>query len=148
MACGERNHLAGADHERRAGVKIRVHALCQAHRRRGERDRILADAGLRAHALGGGKGRLKQLVEPRPGTAGLMRNAVGILQLTENLRLAEHHGVESGGDAECVLDREAILMHVQTGGNVGLVAMMALQPLRQFLAARRPGPIDLGAIAG
>ena len=148
MPCGERDHLSGADHEGGVSIQVRIHAPREAHRRGCERDRIRADLRLGTHTLGGGKGGLKQLIEPRPGAAGLMRNAVGILQLTQNLRFAEHHGVESGGDAEGVLDREAVLMHIQAGGEVQIIAVVPLQPLRQFRAARGPRPVDLGAIAG
>ena len=149
MARGERDHLAGADHQRGVIAQIRVHAPREADGRRRERDRVGADLSLGAHALGGGKGGLKQLVEPGAGAAGLVRDPVGVLQLTQNLRLAEHHGVESRGDAEGMIDRESILMHVQARGEVQVIAVMTLEPSgTDSIRARVARPVHFRAIAG
>src|SRR6267378_844031 len=98
MACREGVHLAGADHEGGMSAQVRIHPPCQTDRRGSDRYRVLADASLRAHALSRGKGRLEQLVERGPGTAGFLRHAVRIFQLTYNLPRTEHHGVETRGD--------------------------------------------------
>jgi hypothetical protein len=94
-------------------LKIRIHPPRQAHRRGGERHGVGADARLGAHALGGGKGGLEQLVERGAGAAGLLRDAIGVLQLAEDLRLAEHHGIETRGDAEGMRHGVLFLVHVQ-----------------------------------
>ena len=116
-------------------LKSAIYAPREAHRRGGEGDRIRADPGLGAHALGGGKSGLKQLVERGAGAAGLLSDPIGVLQLPEDLRFAEHHGVESRGDVEGMLDGEAFLMDVEARGEIEIVAVMALQPLRQLRAA-------------
>ena len=96
----------------RMSAQIGVHPPREAHRGGCERDCIGADPGLGTYALGRRKGGLKQLVEPRPGAARLVRDAVGVLQLPEDLRLAEHHRIESRGDAEGVFDGTPFLMHI------------------------------------
>ena len=100
MPGGEIDHFAGADHERGALAQVRIHPPREADGRGGERDGVGADLRLGADALCGRKRRLKELVERGAGAAGLLRYAVGILELAQDLRLAEHHGVESRGDAK------------------------------------------------
>src|SRR5688572_103941 len=54
--------------------------------------------------LGDVEGALKGLVQAAAGMVVLERDIVGLLQLAEDFRLAEHHGVEAAGDLEQVLD--------------------------------------------
>ncbi len=89
---------------------------------------------------------MEQLVERGPGTAGLLRHAVRIFELTQDLRLAEHHGVETRGDAEGVFYGLLFLVNVQTGGEVEIIAMVPFEPPRQFRAGRGSRPVDLGAV--
>ena len=56
----------------------------------------------RGHALGHAQCSLKGGVRQRPGGAGAGRQLVGLLHLAENLRLADDHAVEAGGDGEQV----------------------------------------------
>ncbi len=86
------------------------------------------------------KAAWNSLLSDGPGAAGFLRDAVGILQLAQDLRLAQHHGIEPGRDAEGMLDGALFLMHIQTGGEVEIVAVMPLEPLRQLRAARRSRP--------
>ena len=148
MPGGEIDHLAGADHERGALAQVRVHAPREADGRGGERDGVGADLRLGADALRGRKRRLKKLVERGTGAAGLVRYAIGILELAQDLRLAEHHGVESRGDGEGMRDGEPVLMDVQARGEIQVVAVMILEPLRELRGARIARPVHFRAIAG
>jgi hypothetical protein len=58
---------------------------------------------------------LKKLVEQQAERAGLLRGAHGVLELAEDLRLAQHHGIEPARHAERVLDRVLArqLIHVR-----------------------------------
>jgi hypothetical protein len=147
MACGQGVHVAGAHHEGGVGAQVRIHAPRQTDGRGGDRHRILTDASLRSHAFGRGKGGLEQFIERGAGTAGFLRHAVRILQLTQNLRLAEHHGIESRGDVEGVLDGLLFPVNVQAGSEVQSIAVMPFEPIRQVRAARGAGPVHFGAVA-
>ena len=147
MPCGEADHLAGAHQQRGAGAQIRVDAARETDRRGGDRDGVGADAGLGADALGGRKGGLEELVERRAGAAALLGKPVRFLQLAEDLGLAEHHGIEAGGNVEGVLDSAPLLVDVQARREIDAVAVVPLEPLREFRAARRSRPIELGAVA-
>ena len=98
----ERDHVAGADEQRRALLEAREDRARHRNRRRGDRDGVGADLRLGPHALRDRECRLEQAIEQRPGRAGVLRGAVGILELAEDLRLAEHHRVESRRDRERV----------------------------------------------
>ena len=102
VARRELDHLAGADQERRVPLEAREHAPRELDAGGGDRDRARADRGFRAHALGDGEGGLEQAIEQRAGRARLLRRAVGVLELAEDLRLAEDQRVEPGGDGERV----------------------------------------------
>ena len=121
VAGGESDHLACADHQRGVRAQVRINALRQAHRGGGEGNGVGPDLRFGAHALGRRKRRLKQLVERRSCAAVLLGEPVRILQLTQNLRFAEHHRVQTRGDAEGVLHRQPLLMDVQTGGQFKLL---------------------------
>src|SRR5690606_26948273 len=56
---------------------------------------------------------LKRLVQPRAGMAALQRKIVGFLQLPENLRLSEHHGIQTTGNLEEVMHTERLVQHKQ-----------------------------------
>ena len=148
MACGKGIHVAGAHHERGVCAQVRIDATCQTDRCGGDRYRVLADAGFRPHPFGRGKGGLEQLIERGAGAAGFLSRAVRVLQLTQDLRLAEDHGIESRGDTEGVFDRPLFLVNVQTRSQVEIIAVMPFEPIRKLRAARRARPVHFGAIAG
>ena len=147
MPGGQIDHLARADHERGALAQVRVHPPREADGRGGEGDRVGADLRLGADALCGRKRGLKELVERGAGAAGLLRHAIGILELAQDLRLAQHHGVESRGDGEGMRDGELFLMNIEARGEVQVVAVMILEPLRQLCRARIARPVHFRAIA-
>jgi len=102
VRCGEFDHLAGADEQDLAVRKRAEDALGGAHRCRGHRHRLRADVGRRAHFLRDGEGALEQVVQQQPHAAGFAREPLGLLHLAEDLRLAEHHRIQTAGHAERV----------------------------------------------
>ena len=80
--------------------------------------------------------------------AHLFGGAHGVLDLAEDLRLAEHHRIETGGDAERVthglLARQRAQMRLQV---VGVDAVIVGQPLERLRRIARRA-IQLGAVAG
>jgi hypothetical protein len=77
-----------------------------------------------------------------------LRHTVRVFQLAEDLRFAEDHGIEPRRDAERVCYGVLFLVNIQAGGQVECIAMVPLEPLRQFSTAGGAGPIHLGAVAG
>ena len=84
----------------------------------GDGDGRAADLGLGADALGDGEGALQERLERGGDGADLAGDGVGLLDLAEDLRLADDHGVERGGDAEEMADGLALaeLVEVRLDG--------------------------------
>ena len=76
----------------------------------------------------------------------------GVLHLAENLRLAQHHGVEPGGHAERMLDG-VLVRDGDTGSGSTVVAGRAgdsrrtIRPPAAVVAGSEPA-VNLGAVAG
>src|SRR5580700_4604741 len=83
-------------------LQIAEDAFRELHSGEADRHRPGADFGLRANAFPDFKRPLKSAVQDRPRRAMVERLAVSGAELTENLRLPEHHRVKSGGHAEQV----------------------------------------------
>ena len=150
MPRGELDRLAGADQQHAGLAEIGEHALGEPHRGERDRHRIGADARVRAHALGDRKGLLEQAFERRAQRLRVARERVGVLDLAEDLRLAQHHRFEPGRDAEQMA--HGIGVRVQVKELVEALAgqlMMVLQPVgRRRLVAALDRAIELGAVAG
>ena len=117
MARGQLRHLARAhDHDGAVGQRAENLAR-QLHRRVADRNGHLADAGLRAHPLGHAEGAGDQAVQPAADRAAILGRGVGGLELAQNLRLADHHGIQAGGHAEQVMDGVAALVPVEVRGD-------------------------------
>ena len=67
----------------------------------------------RAHTLGDAQRVMDELVQDAAGRPGLDRERVGVAHLPENLRLADDHRVERGGDAEDVADGGLVRVRVE-----------------------------------
>jgi hypothetical protein len=144
---GELDHLARADQEQALVGDRREDPLGELHRRGGHRDRRAADVGLRAHVLRDREGPLEQAVQHQAERARRLGRAHRLLHLPEDLRLAEHHRVESRCNAECVGHRFGLRERVQVRPQrIGRQAMRLLEPPRDArgLAAAE---IHLGAVA-
>ncbi len=71
------------------------------------------DAGLGMRPLADPQRLLEQVVKQPSGRAGVLGGPQGDLDLAEDLRLADHHRVETAGDREQVLDGPVLVVHVQ-----------------------------------
>ena len=104
MAGRQLGHLARAhDHDLLAGEGAEDLAR-QLDGRVAHRDGALANAGFRAHALGDSKGAGKDSLEQAAESALGFGDGVGGLELAEDLRLAQDHGIQAGGHAEQVMN--------------------------------------------
>jgi hypothetical protein len=92
------------------------------------------ERGLGAHPLGGAPRALEAAAEDRPGGAGGVGPGVGVLQLPEDLRLADHQRVERRRHPEHVIDRRRADVLVQRAPDLG----------RRRAAPRQERPLDLG----
>ena len=104
----ELDHVAGADQQRHLVLEALEDLAREVDGDARHRDRTLGDAGLVPHAL---RRREGVRIEPRQDrAAGAARDgdAVGVLHLTEDLRLADHHRVDRARDAEQVAHRGAV----------------------------------------
>ena len=92
---------------------------------RGDGDRGAADLGLGADALGDGEGALQERLQRSGDGADLVGDGVGLLDLAEDLRLADDHGVQRTGDAEEMTDglalTELVEVRLDRGGRDGEV---------------------------
>ena len=107
MARRQLAHLAGADQHRGLVLETVEDRARQLDRRRADRHRAAGDAGLGAHPLGDRERLVEPAVQHRAGGADAGGAGVELLQLAEDLRLADHHRVEARGDAEEMADRVA-----------------------------------------
>ncbi len=98
-------HLAGAEQEHRAAGQVAQDLPRHLDRQRGDRDGATGNGRLGAHPLGGGERRRHGAGQGRSAGAGLERARMRGLDLPLDLRLADHHRVEAGRDAEQVRQR-------------------------------------------
>ena len=61
---------------------------------------------------------MEAAVQNAPGRPRGRRLRVLFLHLSENLRLTDHHGIQTGSDPKDVTDRFASFVHVEVGRNV------------------------------
>ena len=118
MTSGELGHLAGADQQDRLAVERAEDFAGEVDGDRGDGDGRAANLGFGADALGDGEGALQERLERGGDGADLAGDGVGLLDLAEDLRLADDHGVERGGDAEEMADGLALaeLVEVRLDG--------------------------------
>ena len=93
-------HLAEAGEEDAAPFERAVHVARDQERRGGDRDRMLGQGGLAAHAFGGAVGGLQDRIQGRAGRARLHGPAVALLDLPQDLGLADRLAIERGGNGE------------------------------------------------
>ena len=144
----ELDHLARADQEHFLLGKAGENPSGELDRRGGHRDDVGADSGAAAHLLRHRKGALEQLVEQRSERAGGFGDASRLFHLAQDLRLADHHGIEARGDAERVPHGFGLRKRIEIGFQLPrLDAVIAREPLeRRLRLAQRA--VKLGAIAG
>ena len=110
--------LAGAEHHDGMPSQVLEDFLRQLHRGVADGHGVVADTGLTAGGLGDVEGAFKEVMEDGAGSAGVTGGVVGGFHLAEDLRLAEHHGVEAGGDAKQVAHRLQLVQMVEAGDKV------------------------------
>jgi len=104
--------------------------------------------GSGAHFLGDREGVLEQLVQQHAQGARLLGVACGVLDLAEDLRLADDHGIEPARHPEDVADRVALRVGIQVRRDLGeREAMEAREPVGGMLRLFG-GEVELGAVAG
>ncbi|GAB3797475.1 hypothetical protein GCM10027605_07510 [Micromonospora zhanjiangensis] len=121
----------------------------------GRADHALAgpvDTGLGVRPLADPQRLLHQLVQQPAGGVHLGRRVVRVAELTEDLRLADHHRVESGGHPEGVLDGGAVVVHVEVVGQAGRLLPGVRGEHRADVAEPAveagDGGVDLDPVAG
>ena len=100
MAGCEFAHFSCADEEDGAAVERAEDFAGQFDGDRGDGDGVGADGGFGADALGCGEGGLEEMFELAGDGASGAGDGKSVFDLAENLRFADDHGVEAGGDAE------------------------------------------------
>ena len=106
-------HLARADQVDALAFEVAEDLLGQIDRDRSDGNRRRGNGGLGAHSLGNRKGAREQRIELRVHRADGARGGVGFLHLAENLRLANHHRVQTGGNAKHVTHGVALAIFVE-----------------------------------
>ena len=127
-------------------------ALDQGH----QRNQSACELGLGAHPLGEMEGLVEGLVENAPEQARLVGELVSFLGLAGDLRLANHHRVEGGGDAEEMADRGAAEVDVEVvvlgelAGAAGEVGQTAAEVEEQGVGVNAvlASEIELHTVAG
>ncbi len=146
-------HLARADDHHGAVGERAENLARQFHRGVAHRDRHLPDAGLGAHPLGHAEGAAHQAVQPAAERSAILGRGVGGLELSQNLRLAHHHGIQAGRHAEEVMDRVAAFVAIEVRPDAGRADRFVIAPgsCRRWLARIHRvlgGQGDFHAIAG
>ena len=124
----------------------------QFHRGVAHRDRALSDVGFRTHALGDAERPVDHLAQESSHGAVLPGQRVGGFHLSQNLRLAHHHRIQAGRDAEQVANGfrtvEAVEIRSHPGAldmpGIGQKAFDGRFDVGLFVGGHR----DLDAIAG
>ena len=102
MLCEQFDRDAGAHQDGCVLTETSEKLLSKAHSRIGDRNRTRADFGIGPNLLGHRKRVLEQSTKLLADGARCLRGSVRVLELTENLRFAENHGIQPAGDPEYV----------------------------------------------
>jgi hypothetical protein len=154
-------HLAGTDKEDRLALEGPEDLLRQLHRREAHRNGVGGDARLGSDPLGRPEGVVQELVQDGPRGLPLHRQAVGVLDLPQNLRLPHDQGIEARGHPEEVPHRLPVVMRVKTAVHLlpvqvpvtkhesvepirGLPAPGAGQDLHPVTGGQEQGLLDAG----
>ena len=144
-------HLARAEDQRIRSRKQAELFLREFDCRIAYRDRVVGDACLRAHALARRDGAVEESVEHRARRARLARDRVRLLDLREDLALAEHERIKARGHVEEVADAFLVDERVEVSVDVLVVARQVEQELLErrdiFLRIIDDG-VHLAAVAG
>ena len=103
-----------------------------------------------AHFFGHSKATLKQLMQGAAKSARLLGRAHGVFELTQDLRFAQDHGVQTCGNTKCMACGGFVLQGVDVALQLmaahAAAACQPLQSLAGLLCIARS--IDFGSVAG
>ena len=139
----ELRHLAGPEDQHAETLQVAEDLLRHRHG-------PLAESGLGPDAFADGERGVEQTVRQRAGVFEIVCGGVSVLDLTENLRLADDQGIESGGDAKQVTRRvrAAVDEQVRRHRVVAEAVILAHEPAEEALGPLRVGHrVDLRAVA-
>ena len=140
MARHQLDRAPGADQQGMQAAKVGEYLLRQSHGSIRHGNGILANGRIRAHLFRNGEGFLKGAPEGAAHHAHLFRYRIGRLDLTQNLRFAQHHGVKPAGHAHQVPDNIFPPVKISAALYFGAVQSVILaEPVQQpqFLFAQR-----------
>ena len=143
----EFNHFTGADEQHALLGNARINAFRQPHRSGSHRHRARADVGFAAYGFGDRESALEQLVEHPAQRAGLFGRAHRTLELAENLRLAQHHRIQTAGHAKCMFHRTRLRQLVQIRLDLRRLHAVVIRHPVDGRARFRGRAVDLGAVA-
>ncbi len=106
-------HRTGADDEDPLAVQFADHVGDHLDCGMADRCGATGDTRLAAGALPGGERRAEQLIQRRPGRTLSLRRLPRCSYLAEDLTLAEHGRVETGGNLEQMRDRRGVVLAVE-----------------------------------
>ena len=144
------DHLARPDEQDVCLVECRENSRRQPHAGGGHRYRLGADRGAAADFFGDGERALKQLVQIGAHRAGVFGALGRVLHLTEDLRFAQHHRVEAGGNPKCMAHGLILIERVEVRGQHGRINAVILREPSGSVAQRPgvvAGAINFGAVA-
>ena len=148
MTGTQADHLAGAHHERGVFAKVAEDAPREVGRNGGDRYRLGADERVGSDPFGCGEAASEQPIQPMADMAVFEREAIGLLELTQDLGLADHHGVQSGCDTQEVAHHGIARQPIQAGVEFGARHVpIAAQPVDDRLVVLG-AKIKFGAVAG
>ena len=144
------NHLASPDKQHLDVSQVFKQLAGQAHGGCRHADAVGTNFSAAAHFFGHRKRALKQLVQRHAHGACVFRCPHRSFHLAQNLRLAQHHGIEPAGDPErvacCLVALQDVSMGAQQGR--GNTARMR-QPVDGFIQIGHTArAINFGAVAG
>ena len=113
VARGDLAHLSGAYEENCTPFKRAKDFSRKIDCDGGDGDGIGSDSGFATRFFGGGKGALQKMLKLAGDGSRGARDGKGFFDLAENLRLANHHGIEAGGHAKEMADSFLVTILVE-----------------------------------
>ena len=148
VARTELHSLPGTHEQGSSRVQVPEDALGEGHRGVGHRDRTRADVGIGAHALRHRERPLEELVEHDAERARAPGEPVCLLELTQDLGLAEHHGVEAARDPHHMAHRGVFVVHVEMAHEVAaLDAEKLAEPAGRRILIGTDAAVQIGSVA-
>ncbi len=147
----ELGHVARADDEGGGAAQITAYLAGQANRREAHRDRAFGERRLAPHPLANRERRVEEAIQSGAGGLVFGGGRVSLLDLTQDLRLADDQGIEPRGHAKEVPRGIGLAARVEVRADqVGReVAYARKEGDQRFVALLEAAGrhVDLGAVA-